>query len=137
MINYLIVDDEPKILDSIVRVLQPLGCEILCCTNAKNAIEILQKRHINTIVSDLKMPEIDGNELLSNVQDKWPDTVRILMTAFPTLNSIIEGINTSHIYYFLQKPWQPEDLLALVTKSFHLYPLDIEYKNWSCSDDLS
>jgi response regulator RpfG family c-di-GMP phosphodiesterase len=74
----------------------------------------MQEEEVHIIMTDQRMPQITGVEFLANAKASRPQAVRMLFTGFADLESIIAAINQGHVYQFLKKPWQPEDLQAAV-----------------------
>ena len=70
----------------------------------------MQEEEVHIVMSDQRMPQITGVELLAKVKSKYPQAVRMLFTGFADLESIIAAINQGHVFQFLKKPWQPEEL---------------------------
>ena len=102
----LFVDDEQNILSSLRRLFRPLGYTILLASSGKEGLEVLEKNKVDLIVSDMRMPEMDGAELLTIVAKKWPDTIRILLTGYADMTSTIAAINEGKIYQYISKPWE-------------------------------
>lgn len=109
----LVVDDEPDVCDSVHDLLRR-EFRVLKATSAHEGIRLLQEEEIHIIMTDQRMPQITGVEFLERVKVKHPRAMRLLFTGYADLESIIAAINQGHIYQFLKKPWQPEDLLAAV-----------------------
>lgn len=110
----LFVDDEANILSSLRRVFRPEGYRILTAESALQGLEILDKEEIDLVISDMRMPEMDGAEFLEKVANKWPDTVRILLTGYADLGSTVAAINKGSIYRYTSKPWEDTDLILTV-----------------------
>ncbi len=108
----LLVDDEPEILESLRRALRDDGYELLTTTSPVEAMAILDKRHIDVIVSDLRMPDVSGLELVTHVRKNHPQVVRVLLTGFATLDSALEAINEGAVGRYLTKPWDNDELRA-------------------------
>jgi len=77
----------------------------------------MQEEEVHIVMSDQRMPQITGVELLTKVKTRHPQAVRMLFTGFADLESIIAAINQGHIFQFMKKPWQPEELLAAVRQA--------------------
>ncbi len=77
----------------------------------------MQEEEVHIVMSDQRMPQITGVELLTKVKARHPQAIRMLFTGFADLESIIAAINQGHIYQFMKKPWQPEELLAAVRQA--------------------
>jgi DNA-binding NarL/FixJ family response regulator len=108
----LLVDDEPEILESLRRALRDDGYELLTTTSPVEAMAILAKRHVDVIVSDLRMPDVSGLELVTHVRKNHPEVVRVLLTGFATLDSALEAINEGAVGRYLTKPWDNDELRA-------------------------
>jgi diguanylate cyclase (GGDEF)-like protein/PAS domain S-box-containing protein len=117
----LLVDDEPKILSCIVRVLRDEGYGIVSATNAAKGFELLATNRVGVVLSDLRMPEMDGIEFLSRVSRLHPETVRIAMSGYADMDMVTEAINRGAIYKFLNKPFENEVLRQNIAKAFDQY----------------
>lgn len=106
----LLVDDEPQVINAIRRALQDEEYDILSANSAAEALEIMAGTSIDVIVSDEKMPEMSGTELLTEVSRIYPDTIRIILTGHASMDVIINAVNKGEIYRFLTKPWNDIDL---------------------------
>lgn len=107
----LFVDDEANILMSLKRIFfRNNDLEIHTATSGKLGLEILEKQPIDLVVSDQKMPEMSGNQFLKEVKNKYPNTIRLILTGYSEINSIIDSINSGEVYRYLTKPWNDEDL---------------------------
>jgi response regulator RpfG family c-di-GMP phosphodiesterase len=112
----LIVDDEPNVCDSVHDLLRR-EFRVLKAHSAQEGCRIMQEEEVHIVMSDQRMPQITGVELLAKVKSRYPHAVRMLFTGFADLESIIAAINQGHIYGFLKKPWQPEELEAAVRQA--------------------
>ena len=109
----LVVDDEPDVCDSVHDLLRR-EFRVLKATSANEGIRLMREEEIHIIMTDQRMPQITGVEFLEKVKAKNPRAMRLLFTGYADLESIIAAINQGHVYQFLKKPWQPEELLAAV-----------------------
>jgi DNA-binding NtrC family response regulator len=112
----LIIDDEPNVCDSVHDLLRR-EFRVLKAHSAQEGYQIMQEEEVHIIMSDQRMPQVTGVELLAKVKSKYPQAVRMLFTGFADLESIIAAINQGHIFGFLKKPWQPEELEAAVRQA--------------------
>jgi response regulator RpfG family c-di-GMP phosphodiesterase len=112
----LIIDDEPNVCDSVHDLLRR-EFRVLKANSAQEGYRLMQEEEVHIIMSDQRMPQVTGVELLARVKSKYPQAVRMLFTGFADLESIIAAINQGHIYGFLKKPWQPEELEASVRQA--------------------
>src|SRR6185312_5074310 len=87
---------------------------------------LMQEEDVQIVMSDQRMPQITGVELLAKVKSKYPQAVRMLFTGFADLDSIIAAINQGHIFGFLKKPWQPEELEQAVREAAAEYDRLVE-----------
>jgi len=113
----LLVDDEKNILSSLRRVFRSEGYEILMAQSGVEALERLKEYDVDLVISDMRMPEMDGAELLATVTRDWPHTVRILLTGYADLNSTIDAINKGHIYSYFSKPWDDNEIRLTVRRA--------------------
>ncbi|RLP53772.1 MAG: response regulator [Ketobacter sp.] len=111
----LLVDDEERILASLTRLLEEEpNVDVVCCSSAIDALELLEHKEVDLIISDMRMPVMNGATFLSKAAQKWPDTGRILLTGFSDVQSTIQAINEGKISHYIAKPWDDEDLLERV-----------------------
>lgn len=119
----LFVDDDPKVLSGVVRQFDE-AFDISTATSPDEALSMFDGvESFAVVVSDMRMPEMTGVELLSRVRQKSPDTVRIMLTGFADLASTIEAVNEGHIFRFLSKPCSPEILENAIRAGLKQYQL--------------
>lgn len=130
MQKLLIVDDEPQILKALKRLFQDEGYEISTATSGVEGLKILSELPIQVILSDQRMPNMTGSEFLSKVKTLYPDTVRIILSAYSDFDALKDAINNGAIYKFLNKPWDDELLCLEIRNAFKITQknLDIERK---------
>jgi len=114
----LLVDDEPNILSALQRLFRRDGYTILACDGPEKALELLQERPVDVILSDQRMPGMSGVEFLRRVKLTHPETVRIVLSGYTDLQFVTDAINEGAIYKFLTKPWDDEQLRAQVRETF-------------------
>jgi CheY-like chemotaxis protein len=117
-ISLLVIDDEPKIIAIMARVLRQEGYRVFSTTTADEGFELLATNRIGVILSDLRMPGMDGIEFLSRVSRLHPETVRIAMSGYADMDMVAEAINRGAIYKFLTKPLKNEVLRQNIAKAF-------------------
>ncbi|MBN2008055.1 response regulator [candidate division KSB1 bacterium] len=105
----LFVDDEKLMLQTIRRGLLDESYISLFANGAEEAMEILKEQEVAVIVTDLKMPGMNGIELLNIVQEKYPEMTRIVLTGYYQVSTILSAINKGHIHRYLTKPWKMEE----------------------------
>jgi DNA-binding NtrC family response regulator len=114
--NILVVDDEIVVRTGISRVLQKQGFSIHTAADGNQALEIMSQHPINIVLLDIKMPGLDGIEVLRHIRTQHPETVVIMITGHPTIDSAIECTKLGAIDY-LVKPFRVDELEALVLKA--------------------
>ncbi len=105
----LVIDDEPDVCDSVHDLLRR-EFRVLKATSAQEGLRIMQEEEVHIIMTDQRMPAVTGVELLAKVKARKPQAIRMLFTGYADLESIVAAINQGHIFQFLKKPWQPEEL---------------------------
>lgn len=115
----LLVDDEPIILEFLKAGLSELGCELYCATSGHQALEMLATYSVDIVISDMVMPEMSGDELLQRISEQYPEIIRIVLTASPELSSILQAINNGHIWGYLQKPWDKDELIIYLKQAIY------------------
>jgi diguanylate cyclase len=108
--SVLVVDDEPYILATLSSLLRTADYEVLTAGSGEAAQQIFSTRSIDIILSDQKMPRMNGIELLEWVRTHHPKTVRLLMTGFAELENAVEAINRGQVFRYVFKPWKTEQL---------------------------
>ncbi len=106
----LFVDDEANILSALKRLFRPQGYVIHLADSGAAALAILEKEPVDLVVSDMRMPEMNGAQLLEQVRNRWPETVRILLTGYSEMSATVDAINKGGIYRYIAKPWEENDL---------------------------
>jgi two-component system, probable response regulator PhcQ len=116
-INILLVDDETHVTDALSRHFPRQRFEVLKASGAAQAYEMLQKRRVDVVVSDERMPGESGSEFLSKVRRSHPNTIRIILTGQASLDAAVRAINEGEVYRFLLKPCNPVDLLFTIQRA--------------------
>lgn len=116
----LFVDDEPAILRSLERVASKVDAVILTAQGGKQALDIINECLVDVVVSDLKMPNMDGNQLLEKVAQISPETVRIVLTGCDDMDMVLNSINDGHIWGYLHKPWDNYELIVKLKQALQL-----------------
>ncbi|MGD2124453.1 MAG: response regulator [Desulfobacteraceae bacterium] len=124
----LFVDDEPHILKALGRLFMDEPYRIYTFTNPSEALEALAQTEASVVVSDHRMPEMEGITFLEKVGEIWPDTVRIIMTGFGDLEIATAAINKGGIYRFINKPWDDRELKLVVKTAVDRHTLLRENK---------
>jgi DNA-binding NtrC family response regulator len=121
----LVVDDEPDVCDSVYDLLRR-EFRVLKAKDAAEGYRLLQENEVHIIMTDQRMPQTTGVELLTKTRLRHPRAVRMLFTGYADLDAIIAAINQGHVFHFLKKPWQPEDLEAAVRNAASEYDRLVE-----------
>ena len=130
----LVVDDEEQNL-TIFRGTFRREFTVLTASSAQDAIDLLEKDEpVPVIVTDQRMPQMTGVDLLAVVRERWPDTIRMVLTAYTDVDDIIDAINRGNVYKFIYKPWEKEDLLQTILNALETY--ELRRKNEALTDEL-
>jgi DNA-binding NtrC family response regulator len=113
----LIVDDDPKLLGGLSRLLSKRLFIVLTAENAETALEMLETNDVDVVVSDECMPGLPGTRFLAQVAELYPNIARILMTGNPTPVNCVRAIGPGSVYRFLVKPFDPEYLVRVVEQA--------------------
>jgi response regulator RpfG family c-di-GMP phosphodiesterase len=119
----LCVDDEANILSSLKRLFRSHGYEVLTAGGGAQALELLEKVDVDLVISDMRMPEMDGARFLELARKRWPDTMRILLTGHADMNATIAAINQGGIHRYIAKPWDDHDMVAAARQALELRAL--------------
>lgn len=124
----LCVDDEQNILSALRRLFRTAGYRILTAESGAEALALLEREQVDLVISDMRMPQMDGAAFLTQVAQRWPQTVRILLTGYADLSSTIAAVNNGHIYRYVAKPWEDNDLKLAVQHGLEQQFLERERK---------
>jgi type II secretory ATPase GspE/PulE/Tfp pilus assembly ATPase PilB-like protein/FixJ family two-component response regulator len=119
----LFVDDEENVLHALRRIFIDENYIILTADSALKALEILASESVQLIITDHRMPGMTGGELLKLVREKYPATIRIMLTGYADVNSIMGAVKEGAVYKFITKPWNDEDLRLTVSLALQQYVL--------------
>tara|TARA_B100000508_G_scaffold141096_1_gene146886 strand:- start:123543 stop:124004 length:462 start_codon:yes stop_codon:yes gene_type:complete len=120
--NVLYVDDETTNLTAFKAAFRR-SFNVFIAETARKGFEILEKEEIHVVLTDQRMPEITGVEFLKEVIQKYPKPIRILITGYTDAEVIKKAINEGHIYKYIDKPWDNDDLKNIIDKVFEVYCL--------------
>ncbi|MCB9025975.1 MAG: hybrid sensor histidine kinase/response regulator [Bdellovibrionaceae bacterium] len=119
----LLVDDEPDNIDALERLFRK-SYKVHKAISGKEALKILKEQpHIALILTDQRMPEMTGVQLLKKSINSHPFAIRILLTGYTDVDSIVDSINSGEVYRYLNKPWDPVDLKNTIDKAIEKYKL--------------
>ena len=122
----LFVDDEPGILAALRRLFRPHGYRIFIAEGGAAGLEILEKEPIDLVISDMRMPEMDGAAFLKEVCGRWPNVMRILLTGYADMTSTVAAINQGEIYRYISKPWDDIEIVTVVREAIERQRLKLE-----------
>lgn len=122
----LCVDDEPNILSSLRRLFRGKGYQVLVANSAQEGLSILETESVDLVISDMRMPVMDGAVFLEHVRERWPETIRLLLTGYADIQSIIDAINRGEIYRYITKPWDDNDIVLIVRQALERKALEQE-----------
>jgi putative nucleotidyltransferase with HDIG domain len=124
----LFVDDEVNILKALQRLLRSEDMNVLCASRGEEALEALQKHPVQVVVSDQRMPEMSGVDLLSRVRELSPNVIRMMLTGYTEMDVAVDAINRGEIYRLITKPWNDDELRATIRQAFDHADLKSEIK---------
>ena len=115
----LCVDDEANILSSLRRLFRPAGYRVLVAESGAAGLEMLEAEQgaVDLVISDMRMPAMDGAHFLAEVRQRWPGILRILLTGYADIESTIAAINEGQIYRYISKPWNDGEVLLTVREA--------------------
>lgn len=134
-VKILCVDDEKNVLRSLERLFMDDEYEILTALNGEDALTILtEEPGVQLVISDYRMPGMDGVDFLRQVHERWPETIRIVLSGFADTASVVGAINEGQIYKFIPKPWNDDELKVTIAKALEVYFL--RRNNVKLTDEL-
>lgn len=119
--SLLLVDDEINILTSLNRIFRKEKYKIFLATSGQEALDILDKNPVQVIISDFKMPHMNGADLLKEVRKRHPRIVRLMLSGYANFDVIEEIVNDKTVYKFISKPWMQDTLVTFVAEAFKIY----------------
>ncbi|MES2681425.1 MAG: response regulator [Bacteroidota bacterium] len=121
-INVLYVDDEENNLSAFKASFRRYF-NVFTAVSASEAKGVLSQNDIHVLITDQRMPETLGTELLAEAVKDYPDQIRILLTGFSDIEAIKDAINRGQIYHYLQKPWNDDALKETIENAYKIYHL--------------
>ncbi|MDD5478327.1 HD domain-containing phosphohydrolase [Rhodoferax sp.] len=126
--SILCVDDEPSILSALRRLFRAKGLAVQVAQSGQAALALMQTQNFDLVISDMRMPEMDGVAFLEQVRLHWPDTMRLLLTGYADINAVMGAINKGEIYRYIAKPWDDNDIFLVVRGALQHHVLELEQK---------
>jgi DNA-binding NtrC family response regulator len=122
----LLVDDEQNILSALCRTLMDEPYELVTATSAEEGLNVLSKERIHVVVSDERMPGMDGAAFLNYVRSRYPETIRMMLTGHASIEATMRAVNNGEIYRFFTKPWDDNMLQLAIRSAVEKYELEDE-----------
>lgn len=116
MFDILAIEDDRRMRDLLMEILSRNGCSVFPAKNGEEGLELLERRNFDLVITDLKMPDIDGITILSRAREINPESLVIVITAYGTVESVIEAMKLG-AYDYIQKPFEPEELMLVIKKA--------------------
>ena len=120
--NLLVIDDEPSILSALKRQFRRSN-QVYIANSAEEGLELMKTYPIQVIISDQRMPGMNGTAFFDQVKTNYPNAIRLLLTGYADIQSVIEAINDGNIYRYITKPWDPAELDTIVRGAFERHDL--------------
>jgi diguanylate cyclase (GGDEF)-like protein/PAS domain S-box-containing protein len=119
----LLLDDEANVLAALARLFRADGYRVLRAQTAEEAFNLLAINQVQVVISDQRMPGMNGTEFLSRVKKLYPGTIRIILSGYTELESVLNAINNGEIYRFYTKPWDDQTLRDNIREAFQYHQL--------------
>jgi signal transduction histidine kinase len=116
------VDDEVRIVELLRRELGR-SYRVFTATSGREALEILEREFFVVVLADQRMPEMSGTKLMEHIVQRYPHTIRILLTGYTDTNALVDAINKGQVYRYVSKPWEPEELKIILRQGIERYEL--------------
>ena len=113
----LLVDDEQEVIEALTRVFRKLDVIIFSANSGEQALDLLSNECIDIVISDLRMPGMDGNQFLRKVAANYPEVIRMMLTAHTEIDEIITAINEGKIWGYMKKPWNNREMLITIEQA--------------------
>lgn len=120
----MLVDDEPEVLEALFLTLKrakQFKCEVRKASDGNQALEELAHKPAHLVLADFRMPKMTGVELLKAVRERWPATVRALITGYSDVEIAMQAMEQARIHYYVQKPWNNDELRLTVWEALKTY----------------
>ena len=125
--NILIVDDEEVVRLSHLRSLQSVNCNARVAEDGTRALQVMEQQPFDVILLDLRMPDLDGMEVLRTIKDRWPDSEVVIITGYPTIESAKEAVRLG-AYNYIAKPVGPDEVIKAANDAMN-------QKRWALHSD--
>ena len=118
--SILVVDDERVILNTLKRTFRR-EYNVFSALNGEDALCIMERNDIALIIADHLMPDMTGTELLKKTSQRYPNTIRIILSAYPDEKPFMDAVNTGHVHRYITKPWELEEVESAVREEIQTY----------------
>ena len=115
--SVLLVDDEQSICSALQRTLKKSAYHVYAANSGEQALELLEREKVDVIVSDQRMPGMNGTQLLSVVKNKYPQVGRVMLSGYSDFEALTNAVNSANIFRFLAKPWNDETLIETIDEA--------------------
>jgi response regulator RpfG family c-di-GMP phosphodiesterase len=126
-INVLYVDDEENNLLAFKATFR-MQYNVFIALSAEQAMQILETKPIEIIITDQRMPQMTGVEFLEKVIEKYIDPMRILLTGYADMTAVVDAVNKGKIFHYLSKPWNVEEIETTIARAYKEYKSNQEIK---------
>src|SRR5581483_2442613 len=126
----LFVDDEDSVIRFLRRAFATESHQILTATSAPAALRLMEQHPVSLVLVDQRMPGMSGMEMLREVQARWPDCARLILSGDPDIEAMIEAINDGRVHRFLTKPFELDNLTRIVRETVELFESGWETRHW-------
>jgi response regulator RpfG family c-di-GMP phosphodiesterase len=126
-IKVLYVDDEVNNLTAFKATFRR-DFKIYLAENAMEGLKLLKEHKIEIVLSDQRMPNLTGVEFFEMMREKYPEPMRMLITAYADIEAVVDAINRGQVYRYITKPWDPSDLKLTILQALEVYKLRVENK---------
>ena len=127
----LCIDDETNILNALKRLLRRAGHNVLTADNGEDGLALLDEHEVDVIISDMRMPNMTGDEVLRRAAERSPDTARILLTGYADLESTIKAVNEGRIFKYISKPWDDDNLRLSINEVIRFKQIEREREEFA------
>src|ERR1700737_681116 len=116
------VDDEPDLVPSVQDLLR-FEYRVLGATRATEGLKLMEREKVDIVMTDQRMPEMTGVEFLKCLRESYPDTTRLLFTAYADIEAVTDAINQGSVYRYITKPFEPQGLQAVLRQAVEHFDL--------------
>ena len=122
----LIVDDEPHVISALIRGLDEEPYQVIGRPGGAEALQLMEGQSFKVVISDERMPGMDGAEFLAQVKVRYPEAIRIMLTGHASVEATMRAVNRGEIYRFFTKPWDEIELKLAIRSALEKYDLEQE-----------